>query len=374
MFGSMKSRPALAAVLLTSAAMAVAGCGSSGGSSGSSGGSGLDVAVLMPDTTSSARYLTQDEPDFRAFFESKGMKNGKDYTIQNAKGDPAAMRTQADQAMQQGAKVLIVDGIDSGSAAAIEKAAKAKGVTTIDYDRLTLNGDASYYVSFDNVQVGKLQGEGLVTCNKAWGVDKPHVLEVQGAPTDNNGTLFAKGSDSVVDPLYKSGEYVKVGAQRIQKWDPANAQTYAEQQYEAHPDINSILVANDDMANGVITMLKNRKIQPKRIPVTGQDATVQGLQNILAGYQCMTVYKSITDEANAAGQLALDIIKGNKNPSSINGKTNNQLRDVPSVLLTPVSVTTKNMASTVVKDGAVDLKELCKGSFAAKCKAAGITP
>ncbi|HET7303094.1 MAG TPA: substrate-binding domain-containing protein [Segeticoccus sp.] len=370
-----------AAALLT-----VAGCGGGGGtsgagstgggssSSGGSGGSGLKVAVFLPDTTSSARYVTQDAPAFKDFFTSQGMKNGTDFVVQNAKGDPNAMRTQADQAMQQGAKVLIIDGIDSGSAAAIEKSAKAKGVVTIDYDRLTLNGDASYYVSFDNVKVGKLQGQGLVDCNKEWGVTKPHVLEVQGAPTDNNGTLFAQGSDSVLDPLYKSGEYVKVGEQRIQNWDPANAQTYAEQQSQAHPDINSILVANDDMANAVITVLKKEKVQPKQVPVTGQDATVQGLQNILAGYQCMTVYKSIKREADAAGKLAMAVLDGEKNPSIVNGKVNNKVRDVPSVLLKPVSVTTKNMADTVVKDGFVDVKDLCKGSFAEKCKAAGINP
>jgi D-xylose transport system substrate-binding protein len=331
------------------------------------------VAVLLPDTQSSARYVTQDAPDFEAYFKSQGLVEGKDFVVENAKGDPNTMRTQADQAITQGAKVLIIDGIDSGSAAAIEAAAKAKGVQSIDYDRLTLNGDASYYVSFDNVKVGQLQGQGLVDCIKDWNVSKPQVLEVQGAPTDNNGTLFAQGSDSVLDPLYKAGTYTKVGEQRIEKWDPNNARTYYEQQKQAHPEINAVLVANDDMANAVITAEKAAGIKPKTVPTTGQDATVSGLQNILAGYQCMTVYKPINLEAQATGKLALALVNGEKNPPGVNGKTDNQKTQVPSVLLTPIVVTTKNMASTVVKDGFVKVADLCKGEYAKACKDAGIS-
>ncbi|HET7385188.1 MAG TPA: substrate-binding domain-containing protein [Nocardioidaceae bacterium] len=380
----VRTKKAMVAALGGAMALALAGCGSSGSGGGGGGGgqasggggassSGLKVAVLLPDTQSSARYVTQDAPDFKAFFESQGMTEGKDFTVENAKGDPAQMRTQADQAIQQGATVLVIDGIDSGSAAAIEKSAQSKGVATIDYDRLTLNGSASYYVSFDNVEVGKMQGQGLVDCIKNWNVKNPNVLEVQGAPTDNNGTLFAKGSDSVLDPLYKNGTYTKVGEQRIDKWDPNNARTYFEQQYQAHSDINAVLVANDDMANGVITAMKAKNIPPKTIPTTGQDATVGGLQNILAGYQCMTVYKPIKSEAEAAGKLALALVNGEKNPPGVNGKVNNGQTDVPSVLLKPIAVTTDNMADTVVKDGFVKVSDLCKGSYASKCKAAGIS-
>ncbi len=345
-----------------------------GGAQSNTGGSssGLKVAVLLPDTQSSARYVTQDAPDFTAYFKSQGLTEGKDFVVENAKGDPNTMRTQADQAITQGAKVLVIDGIDSGSAAAIEASAKAKGVPSIDYDRLTLNGDASYYVSFDNVKVGELQGQGLVQCIKDWNVQDPKVLEVQGAPTDNNGTLFAQGSDSVLNPLYKDKTYTKVGEQRIEKWDPNNARTYYEQQKQVHPDINAILVANDDMANAVITAEKSQGVKAKTVPTTGQDATVAGLQNILDGYQCMTVYKPIKKEAEATGKLALAVVNGEQNPEGVNGKSDNKKTQVPSVLLTPTVVTTKNMADTVVKDGFVKVADLCKGR-ADECKAAGIS-
>jgi D-xylose transport system substrate-binding protein len=329
------------------------------------------IAVLLPDTQSSARYVAYDAPFLTQAFEAAGLSKD-DFIIQNAQGSTSTMQTQADAAITNGASVLVVDALDSGSGAAIEKDAQSKGVATIDYDRLTLNGSSRYYVSFDNVAVGKKIGQGMVDCVKQWNVQKPEVLEMDGDPTDNNATLFAQGYNSVLKPEFDDGAYVKVG-EPGGTWDSQKALTNFEQQFTAHPNINAVVTANDTLANSVISVLKTDKIPAKTIPTTGQDATLVGLQNVLAGYQCMSVYKPIYTEAQAAAAVALFVRAGETPPKSlVNGTTNNQQTDVPSVLLTPVSVTTANMKDTVVKDHFVNTADLCAGSLASACKSAGI--
>ena len=292
--------------------------------------------------------------------------------MQNAQGSAQTMQTQAEAAITNGASVLLIDPLDSGSGAAIESNAAAKGVKTIDYDRLTLNGSASYYVSFDNVKVGQRIGQGFVSCVTAWNVKKPQVLVMDGDPTDNNATLFNKGYTAVLAPKFKSGSYTKV-AEPPGTWDNQTALTNFQQQYTAHPNINSSVNPNDGVANAVISGLKTLQIQPKTFPTTGQDATLAGLQNILAGYQCMTVYKPIYQEAQAAAALAIYLRAGTKPPAGlVNGTTDNQTTKVPSALLIPITVDTKNMATTVVKDNFVSVADLCAGSLAAACTAAGI--
>jgi len=331
------------------------------------------VAVLLPDTQSSARYVSFDAPYLAQAFEAAGLSKN-DFSVQNAQGSSSTMQTQADAAITNGASVLVVDALDSGSGAAIEQNAKSKGVATIDYDRLTLNGSSGYYVSFDNEVVGERIGQGLVDCVTQWNVQKPQVLEMDGDPTDNNATLFANGYNSVLKQEFDSGAFVKVG-EPAGTWDSQKALTNFQQQFTAHPQINSVVTANDTLANSVISVLKSDKIPAKTIPTTGQDATLVGLQNVLAGYQCMSVYKPIYAEAQAAAALALFVRAGQTPPKSlVNGTTNNQQVDVPSVLLTPVSVTTANMNDTVVKDKFVSPSQLCAGSFASACKTAGITP
>jgi D-xylose transport system substrate-binding protein len=294
--------------------------------------------------------------------------------VTNAQGSKSTMQTQAEAAITNGASVLVVDPLDSGSGAAIETAAKAKGVATIDYDRITLQGASSYYVSFDNVVVGQKIGQGLVDCNTAWKVAKPQVLEMDGDPTDNNAKLFAQGYNSVLQPKFTSGAYVKVG-EPAGTWDAPTALTNFQQQFTAHPNINSVVAANDGIANSVISVLKTNNIPARKIPTTGQDATLQGLQNILTGYQCMSVYKPIYVEAQATVAVALYLRAGQTPPASlVNGKTNNQVTDVPSVLLTPISVTTTNMNATVIKDKFVTASALCAGAVASACTTAGITP
>jgi D-xylose transport system substrate-binding protein len=331
------------------------------------------IAVLLPETTTSARYTSFDEPYLKKSLEAAGLSAGQ-YIITNAQGSESTELTQAQSAIAQGAAVLIVDPISSGVGASIETYAKQHGVPVIDYDRLTLGGTRDYYVSFDNVGVGKLIGQGMDQCLADWKVAKPQILVMRGAPTDNNATLFAEGYMGVLKPSFTSGKYVNV-AEPAGTWDPATARTTFEQQYTAHSNINAAVVPNDDNANAVISYLKTIKVPPKRFPITGQDATLTALQNILAGYQCGSVYKAIYLEAQASAALAIHLAAGVVPPAAlVNGKTADSTSkvDVPSVLLAPVWVTEANIAGTVVKDGFVDPKKLCAGVLAKECSAAGI--
>jgi D-xylose transport system substrate-binding protein len=331
-----------------------------------SGGSAGKVAVLLPDTKSSVRWETADRPLLEAAFKAAGVP----VEIQNAQGDTSTQQQQAEQAITNGAKVLLLTNLDSGSGAAIENQAAAKGVKVIDYDRLTLKGKADYYVSFDNVKVGELQGKGLVGCLS--GVSDPKIAELNGSPTDNNATLFAKGYNSVLDPLYKSGDATKVADQSVPDWDNQQALTIFEQMLQkTNGKIDGVLAANDGLANSVISALKARKLKP--LPVTGQDATLQGLQNILVGDQCMTVYKAIKAEADAASKLAIALAKGEEPPAGlVNGESDDGSRQVPSALLTPVAVTKDNIKDTVLADDFVSRDDLCAGKFADACTKAGI--
>jgi len=337
-------------------------------------GKGL-VGVLLPDTTTSARYESFDRPYLIKAFQAAGMAN-TDFKVDNAQGSTSTMQTQAEADITQGASVLLVDAIDVGSGAAIEANATAKGVKVIDYDRLTKGGAADrVYVSFDNVKVGQLIGQGEVDCIAAWKVAKPNILIMDGDPTDNNATLFAQGYNGVLKPKFDSGEYVKVG-EPAGTWTPSVAATTFDQQYTAHKNINAAVTPNDDNANAVISSLQKLKIPAKTFPTTGQDASLSGLQNILKGYQCGTVYKAIYKEAQAAVAVALFLRAGQTPPKAlVNGTTKDTTanKDVASVLLTPVWVTTDNMASTVVKDGAVKASDLCIQAVATACKDAGIS-
>jgi D-xylose transport system substrate-binding protein len=331
------------------------------------------IAVLLPETTTSARYTSFDEPYLKKAFEAAGLTPDQ-YIITNAQGSESTELTQAQSAIAQGATVLVVDPISSGVGASIETYAKQYGVPVIDYDRLTLGGTRDYYVSFDNVAVGMLIGDGMEQCLVDWSVASPQILVMRGASTDNNATLFAQGYMGVLQPGFDSGKYVNVG-EPAGTWDPATARTTFEQQYTAHNNINAVVVPNDDNANAVISYLKTLNVPPKTFPTTGQDATLTGLQNVLAGYQCGTVYKAIYLEAQAAAALAIYLASGTEPPAAlVNGSTPDSTAniDVPSVLLTPIWVTAANMNQTVVTDGFVDKAKLCAGDLAAQCSAAGI--
>ena len=325
------------------------------------------VAVLLPDSKSSVRWETADRPFLDAAFK----KAGVEVTIQNAEGDKSTQQQQAEQAITNGAKVLLLVNLDSGSGAAIQANAKSQGVKVIDYDRLTLKGSADYYVSFDNVAVGKLQGEGLVEGLEKSGVEKPAVAVLNGSPTDNNATLFAEGYNSILKPKFDDGSFTKVDDQSVPDWDNQKALTIFEQMLQKSSNkVDGVLAANDGLGNAAISALKQRKL--KQIPVTGQDATLEGIQNILAGDQYMTVYKAIKAEADAAAGLAIALAKGEEPPADlVNGETDDESRKVPSVLLTPEKITKENI-SKVIEDDFLKRDEVCAGTFAAMCEAAGI--
>ena len=332
------------------------------------------VGVLLPDTTTSARYVSFDEPYLTKAFQTAGL-DASQFKVDNAQGSASTMQTQAEADLTAGASVLLVDALDSGSGAAIEAAAAAKGAKVIDYDRLVKGGSPDRtYVSFDNVKVGQLIGEGEVSCIADWKVSTPNILVMDGDPTDNNAKLFAEGYNGVLQPHFDSGEYVKVG-EPAGTWTPSVAQTTFAQQLTANPNINAVITPNDDNANAVISYLQSQQIPAKTFPTTGQDASPSGLQNILKGYQCGTVYKPIYLEAQAAAALALFLRAGLPVPDAlVNGKTTDDTTksDVASVLLTPEWVTTANMADTVVKDGAVTVSVLCISQVQDACTAAGI--
>src|SRR5918995_2534756 len=305
------------ATVAAGCALAVAGCGDDDSGSGSGGGGGGGekkadkVAVLLPDSKSSVRWETVDRPFLKQAFDAAGVES----EIQNAEGDKSTQQQQAEQAITNGAKVLLLVNLDSGSGAAIAANAKSQDVKVIDYDRLTLDTDATdYYVSFNNEQVGKLQGEGLVDCVG----DKPNaeIAVLNGSPTDNNATLFKNGYDSVINPKFDSGDWKEIDDQSVPDWDNQQALTIFEQMLQKNNNkVDGVLAANDGLANAAISALKQRKLP--QVPVTGQDATLQGIQNIVNGDQCMTVYKAVKQEADAAAKLAIALAKGEEPPSGL---------------------------------------------------------
>ena len=346
----------------------LAACGGNddngGGSASGGGGKTPKVGVILPDTKSSARWETADKPLLEQAFKAAGVE----YDIQNAQGDKTQFQTIADQMITNGANVLMIVNLDSGTGKAVLDKAKSQGVATIDYDRLTLNGGAQYYVSFDNVAVGTLQGEGLAKCLEEKGKNSANIVYLNGSPTDNNATLFKQGYDGV---LSKMSQYKKVDDQSVPDWDNQQAGTIFEQMYTKEKGkIDGVLAANDGLGNAAIAILKKNNANGE-VPVTGQDATVQGLQNILAGDQCMTVYKAVKQEADAAAKLAVGLAKGEQQTAPDTIKDPESGREVPSVLLQPVAITIDNI-NDVVKDGYVTKEQLCTGSYAAKCTQAGV--
>jgi len=332
------------------------------------------VTVILPDTVSSTRYVEFDAPYLKEAFSTAGLSSS-DFTVENALGSDATQFSDAQSAITKGASVLVVDPLDSGVGAHIESYAKSHGVAVIDYDRLTLGGTRSYYVSFNNVKVGQVMGQGMVSCITAWGVKDPQLIVMKGAPTDNNATLFAQGYDGVLAPYFSSGKYKDV-SNPAGTWDPPTALSEFEQQYTAHKNINAALIPNDENGAPIIHYLQGQGVKAKTFPTTGQDATLTGLQNILSGYQCGTVYKPIYLEAQAAAALALYVRDGQTPPSSlVNGSVEDTTAhvSVPSVLLNPEWVTTANMNSTVIADKFVPAAQLCTGSFKSACTAAGIS-
>jgi D-xylose transport system substrate-binding protein len=374
----MRRSMVLASAAVMASGLLLAGCGSSDNNSSSgdtasnsaAAGAKPKVGVILPDTKSSARWETNDAPLLKAAFDAAGV----DSDIQNAQGDKTQFQTIADGMITEGVDVLMIVNLDSGSGSAVLAKAKAQGIATIDYDRLTLGGGADYYVSFDNTKVGELQGEGLQKCLTDAGKTKANIAFLNGSPTDNNATLFKAGAVQALKAKTDSGDYTVVADQAVPDWDNQQAGTIFEQMYTSTGGkIDGVLAANDGLGNAAITILKKNGVNGT-IPVTGQDATDQGLQNILAGDQCMTVYKAIKKEADAASALAIAAAKGSDTSSLATGSvTDSQTqKKVAAVLLDPEAIYFDNVKD-VIADGFTTKDKVCTPALADACTKAGIS-
>jgi len=337
------------------AAMAVAGASASTSKKAAS----VAVCGLMPDTKTSVRWLLFDQPALIKAFKAAGVSA----RVVNAQGDPQKQKTQADQCIADGAKVLIIAPIDSGSAAAIEKTAAAKGIKSIDYDRQVEGGSAALYVSFNNTTVGILQGTAVANALKA--KKGAVVAELNGGQEDANAFLFKGGYDSVLKPLYKSGALKKGPDQFVPGWDNQKAGTIFEQMLiKTGNKIDGVAAANDGIANAVVVALKAHKLKP--VPVSGQDATAQGVQNIISGWQTMTVFKDVRLEAAAAAKAAVAIVKGTKLPQTGTIKTKGRSLE-PAYLITPQTITKANY-KLLFTSGFLKKSDVCNGTYTQYCK------
>jgi D-xylose transport system substrate-binding protein len=378
----MRSTKWVSVVAAAALTFGVAACGSddndnSGSSGGSStaasttsggGGASGKIALLLPESKT-ARYESQDRPNFERKLKEICPNCSEIYS--NADQDASKQQQQAEAALTQGAKVLVLDPVDAASAAAIVTRASQSKVPVISYDRLISNSKVAYYISYDNAKVGKLQATSLVDKLKKDG-SKGSIVMINGAPTDNNAKLFKQGAHSVIDT---SG--FKVGKEYdTPDWSPDKAQSEMEQAITAlgKTGFVGVYAANDGNAGGAVAAMKSNGVDPKKIPITGQDAELAGVQRIVAGQQYMTVYKAIKPEAEAAATLAVALLQGKPAPSGlVNTKTaNGSAGDVPSVIMDPVAVTVDNINDTIIKDGFWKASEICTGQYAAGCKTAGI--
>jgi D-xylose transport system substrate-binding protein len=361
-----------AALALAAGSLAVAGCGSSkksssSGGSSSGGGKASPVALLLPESKTT-RYEAQDRPRFTKNLKADCPNCKLIYS--NADQDASKQQQQAEAAITQGAKVLVLDPVDGAAAAAIVHRAQQSKVKVISYDRLILNSKPDYYVQFDSVAVGKQQGQGLLKA--LGGGSGKSIVMINGAPTDNNAKLFKQGALSVLN-----GSGVKIARQYdTPDWSPDKAQTEMSQAITAvgKSKINGVYSANDGLGAGIVAAEKGAGLDPTKLPLTGQDAEVDGIQRILAGQQSMTVYKPVEPLAEAAAKLAGALAQGKPVPAGlINAKVNNGTADIPTVTLKTITVTKSNVKQTVFKDGYVTASQVCTGAYASACKSAGVS-
>jgi len=355
---------AVAATLGVAGALVAVGVdGTSSTGQSASAAESIKIALLLPESKT-ARYEAQDRPLFTK--KVKALCPTCEIVYSNAAQDASKQQNQADAALSQGVKVMVLDPVDSASAAAIVTKANKANVKVISYDRLLLKSKPDYYISFDNEQVGKLQAQSLVARLKQLGKTKGNIVMINGAPTDNNAKLFKKGAHSVLD---KSG--FKIAKEYdTPDWSPDKAQDQMQQAITAlgNNGFVGVYAANDGTAGGAIAAMKAAKIKPSTRPVTGQDAELAGIQRIVAGDQYMTVFKAYKPEAEGAATIAVALAQGKKPPSGlITGKTNNGSIDVPSVILKPVAVTKSTVRSTVVKDGLYTTKVICTKAYRRAC-------
>ena len=316
----------------------------------------------MPDTKTSVRWEQFDKPYLEKAFKAAGISA----RVVNAQGDPQKQKTQADQCIADGAKVLIIAPIDSGSAAAIEKAALKQGVKSIDYDRQVEGGVAVLYASFNGRTVGVLQGKGVVSGLKAKGTysKKPVVASLWGGAEDANSFLFKSGVDAVLNPLYKTGVLSKGPQQHVPGWNNQTAGTIFQQMLiRTSNKIDAVAAANDGLANAVVVDLKAAQLDP--IPLSGQDATTQGVQNIISGWQTMTVFKDVRKLATATAGAAIKILKGQKPPTTGTVKTKGRGLE-PAYLIPPQTINKSNW-QILTKSGFLKKSDICSGDYKQYC-------
>jgi len=321
-----------------------------------------DVCVLLPDTKSSIRWEQFDRP-----YLDKTLSAAKvSHTIVNALNDPQKMTAQADQCLANGAKVIIIAPLDSGSTSAIEKKAKAAGAQSIDYDRQVEGGNAAVYVSFDGKTVGKLQGGAVVAGLKAKGMytKKPVVASLWGGQTDANSFLFKSGVDVILNPLYARGTFKKGPQQFVPDWDGTNASTIFEQMLvKTGNKIDAVAAANDNLANSVVVALKTHGLKP--IPLSGQDASSQGVQNIISGWQTATVFKDVRKLAVVAANTAVQLLKGQPVKATSVVKTKGRGPE-KAILIAPESINKVNFRK-LFTSGFLKKKDVCNGEYAKYC-------
>ena len=346
-----------------------------------SGGEG-SIWVLLPDSATSDRWEKDDRRFFQEAFEAEGLVDGTDFNIVNAEGDPQTQISQAEQAIGDGASVIVLTSNDSGSGATIIDMAKEADVKVVEYDRLNVEGSqgGDVYVSFDNVKVGATMAEVLEPAIDALPVDVPQVVMLNGGEEDNNAFLFRDGYSAVVEERVTAGDWALVDDQFVPGWDNAEALSIFEQiLVAANNKVDAVFAANDGIAGSVIAALESAGLDPTKIPVSGQDATQAGIQNVLLGKQAMSVYKPIKAEAAIAAQAALALRAGEDVTTltgdfniigiSVNdGKPTDTVTGdgvIPYIALTPIAVTADNVADTVIADGFRTVEELCTGDVVA---------
>ena len=324
------------------------------------------IAFLLPEKANT-RYETQDLPHFKNRLASQGFNVEQNLIYANAEQDAALQATQAREALDAGAKILVLDPVDSEASAEIADLAKERNVPVIAYDRMINNSTGvSYYISFDNEKIGEIQGETLLKALS--GKTNPTIIMIHGSPSDNNARFYKLGAHKLLE-----GRTVIVQEHDIVDWNPQTAhQRMTEALIAVGNNIDGVYAANDGTAGGAIAAMKEAGISPLP-PVTGQDAELAAIQRILLGEQYMTVYKAMKLQAEAAADLSLLLLRNVPLDSNIvNAKVNNGSGDVPAILLTPVAVTRDNINSTVIKDGFWSVEQICTPELAAACASAGL--
>jgi D-xylose transport system substrate-binding protein len=356
----------LVPIVVLGLALGLAACGGDDDDGGGEGGG--SIAYLLPESKT-ARYETQDRPTFEAKVDE--LCSECEIVYSNADQDTAKQQQQVEAAITEGVDVMVLDPVDSAAAAGLVSRSKEAGIPVISYDRLILDADLDYYVSFDSVEVGRQQGQALSEKLAEDGSPKGPIVQINGAPTDNNAKLFNEGSTEIFDQ-----EGVEIAKEYdTPDWSPDEAQLEMEQAItaEGKNGFAGVYAANDGTAGGAIAAMKSAGIDPESKPTTGQDAELAAIQRILAGEQYMTVYKPITPLADAAAELAVALAQGEDPPEGlINGEEDNGQEQVPTVFLETIPVFQDNIEDTIIKDDFWSVDEICTKAYAQDCKDAGL--